>query len=144
VLAANLVGVAVASAATAWTTAFSPEIHVAFSRIGNAAMSHDILTTFVRGIFAGYLIAVMIWLLPGAAAARLWIVLLLTYVVGLGAFSHIIAGSSECFYVVFRGERAFGEYLVSYFTPTLAGNALGGVLFVASLAHAQHAPAGSA
>jgi formate/nitrite transporter FocA (FNT family) len=82
----------------------------------------------------------MIWLLPGAGAARLWIVVLVTYLVGLGAFSHIVAGSAECFYVVFRGERTWLEYVVGYFVPVLIGNAVGGVVFVAALAHAQHAP----
>ena len=97
----------------------------------------------VRGIYAGFLIAVTIWLLPGAGAARLWIVVLIAYLVGLGAFSHIVAGSAECWYVVFRGERTLAEYLIGYFTPTLIGNAVGGVMLVAALAHAQHAPEGA-
>jgi formate/nitrite transporter FocA (FNT family) len=143
VLAANLAGGIIISAATAWTPAFAPEIHRAFSQIGHASMSLGFATTLVRGVYAGFLIAVMVWLLPGAGAARLWIVVLVTYLVGLGAFSHIIAGSSECFYVIFRGERTVGEYLTGYFAPTLIGNTLGGVILVAALAHAQHAPAGA-
>jgi len=138
VLASNLLGAAIVAAAIAWTSVFSPEIHVAFSHIGNAAMSHGVLTTLIRGIFAGYLIAVMIWLLPGADASRMWLVILLAYLVGLGAFSHIIAGSSECFYVIFTGQRAFAEYVTGYFVPALAGNIVGGVMFVAALAHGQH------
>jgi formate/nitrite transporter FocA (FNT family) len=140
VLAANIVGIAITSGATALTPAFSPEVQHAFSFLGHAALSHGIGTTFVRAIYAGFLIAVMIWLLPGAGASRLWIVVLLTYLVGLGGFSHIIAGSAECLYVVFRGERTMAEYLVRYFVPALIGNTIGGVIFVAALAHAQHAP----
>ena len=140
VLAANLAGTAVLAAATALTPAFPPEIHAAFSEIGHAAMAPGFLTTLVRGVYAGFLIAVMIWLLPGAGATRLWIIVLLAYLVGLGAFSHIIAGSAECFYVIFRGERTLPEYLATYFAPALIGNTIGGVVFVASLAHAQHAP----
>jgi len=139
VLAANIAGTALVSAVTAWTPAFPPEIHQAFSAIGNEAMSHDFTTMLVKGIYAGFLIAVMIWLLPGAGAARLWIVVLLTYLVGLGSFTHIVAGSSECLYVVFRGERTLLEY-AGYFVPTLIGNTVGGVMFVGALAHAQHAP----
>jgi formate/nitrite transporter FocA (FNT family) len=67
-----------------------------------------------------------------------------SYLVAIGSFTHIVAGSAECLYVVFRGERSFVEYLAMYFAPTLVGNAVGGVMFVASLAHAQHAPAESA
>lgn len=143
VLAANIAGGALFSAATALTPAFSPEMHRAFSHIGHAAMSHDVVTTLIRGIYAGYLIAVMIWLLPGAGAARLWIVVLLAYLVGLGSFSHVIAGSTECLYVVFRGERTLVDYVTRFFLPALVGNAVGGVAFVAALAHAQHAPEGA-
>jgi hypothetical protein len=38
---------------------------------------------------------VMVWLLPGAKSARLFVIILLTYIVALGRFSHIIAGSVE-------------------------------------------------
>jgi formate/nitrite transporter FocA (FNT family) len=141
VLAANLAGAAIISLVTARTPAFAAEIHVAFSEIGHAALSHTFATTLTRGVYAGFLIAVMIWLLPGAGAARLWIVVLLTYLVGLGAFSHIVAGSAECLYVVFRGESTWSAYLAEYFVPALIGNTIGGVLLVAALAHAQHAPA---
>jgi formate/nitrite transporter FocA (FNT family) len=35
------------------------------------------------------------------------------------------------------------QYFLGFFLPALAGNALGGVVLVAALAHAQHAPAES-
>jgi formate/nitrite transporter FocA (FNT family) len=140
VLLSNIAGTAVIAATTALTPAFPPHVHDAFSHIGHAALSHGFITTLVRGVYAGFLIAVMVWLLPGAGAARLWIVVLLTYLIGLGAFSHIVAGSAECLYVVFRGQRGIADYAVGFFLPALVGNTLGGVMFVASLAHAQHAP----
>jgi formate/nitrite transporter FocA (FNT family) len=61
-------------------------------------------------------------------------------VVGLGAFPHVVAGSAEAIYVVFRGERTVADYVLGYLVPTLLGNAAGGVLLVGALAHAQHAP----
>jgi formate/nitrite transporter FocA (FNT family) len=143
VLVSNIAGIAITTAMTVWTPAFEPDVHRAFSAIGNAALSHGFAATFVRAIYAGFVIATMIWLLPGAAAARLWIVFLLAYLVGVGEFSHIIAGSADALYVVFTGEHAFLEYLAGFFAPTLLGNALGGVVFVAALAHAQNAPEGS-
>lgn len=140
VLLANLVGTAVVAGATAWIGAFSPDVMKAFAQIGHAAMSHGIAVTFVRGLFAGFLIATMVWLLPGAGAARLWIVVVIAYFVGLGAFSHIIAGSTEALHVVFSGESTLAGYLTQVLLPTFFGNAIGGVAFVATLAHAQHGP----
>ena len=46
----------------------------------------------------------------------------------------------QCFYVIFAGQRPLTDYIVGYFVPVLLGNTLGGVVFVAALAHAQHGP----
>ena len=140
VLLANLVGVAAFGAFTAFTPAFPPDMQQTLSAIGEDAMSLDFWTTMVRAVYAGFLVATMVWLLPGAGAARLWIVVFLSWVVGLGAFPHVVAGSAEAIYVVFRGERTVADYVLGYLVPTLVGNAAGGVLLVGALAHAQHAP----
>ena len=140
VLIANVVGTAAIALVTAWTPAFSGEVQAAFSSIGNETLTHGFGTQFVRAIYAGFLIATMVWLLPGAGHARLWIVVILAYFVGIGQLTHVIAGSSEGLYVVFRGERALGDYVVHFLAPAFLGNSVGGVALVASLAHAQHAP----
>lgn len=140
ILLANLVGTAAFALAAAWTPLFSPEVQTAFDAIGQTAMSHSAYTVFIRGIAAGFLIATMVWLLPGAGPARLWIVLILAYVVGIGELSHVIAGSSECLFVVLRGGRSFAGFVSAYLLPSLAGNSIGGVALVAALAHVQHAP----
>ncbi len=140
ILAANLAGATAFAAFTAWSGAFGPEAHSAFSHIGHAAMSHSWGTTFARAIYAGFIIATMIWLLPGAGASRFWIIAVLAYLVGLAALSHVIAGSVECLYVVLRGERPLYDYVFRFLVPALLGNSLGGVALVATLAHVQHAP----
>jgi formate/nitrite transporter FocA (FNT family) len=140
VLAANLAGTAAVAAILAWSGAFPPDVATAFSHIGHAALGHGFFVTFVRALFAGFLIATMVWLLPGAGASRLWIVVILAYFVGLGSLAHVIAGSSETLYVVFAGQRPVTDYVAGFLLPTLTGNAIGGVAFVATLAHAQHGP----
>ena len=140
VLLSNLVGAAALALVTAWTPAFSGEVQAAFSKIGNEALAHGFGTQLVRAIYAGFLIATMVWLLPGASQARLWIVVILAYFVGIGSLTHVIAGSSETLYVVFKGEHSFYEYLVGFLVPAFLGNSIGGVALVAALAHAQHAP----
>lgn len=140
VLLSNLVGAAALALVTAWTPAFGGDVQAAFAKIGNEALAHGFGTQLVRGIYAGFLIATMVWLLPGASHARLWIVVILAYFVGVGSLAHVIAGSSEVLYVVFKGEHAFGEYVVHFLLPAFLGNSIGGVTLVAALAHAQHAP----
>ncbi len=140
VLVANLVGTAAFAAAAAWTPAFSPEVQAAFLTIGHDALSPAWGETFVRAIGAGFLIATMVWLLPGAGPSRLWIVIILAYVVGVAGLAHIIAGSAECLFVVFKGEATISAYVVRFLASSFLGNSIGGVALVASLAHAQHAP----
>jgi formate/nitrite transporter FocA (FNT family) len=38
---------------------------------------------------------------------------------------------------VFAGELSYPSFLLGYFLPVLAGNALGGVMLVAAVNHAQ-------
>lgn len=90
----------------------------------------------IKSILAGWLIALMVWLIPGAGQARLWLILIITYVVAIGQFSHIIAGSVEAAYNVFIGQISFGQYFTRFMIPTLIGNTVGGVSLVALLNHA--------
>ncbi|HYE15513.1 MAG TPA: formate/nitrite transporter family protein [Pyrinomonadaceae bacterium] len=137
VLVANLLGALLVAAVASRTTAFDEPTRAAFAEIGAKAMEHDFWTTMLRGVFAGWLIALMVWLLPFAETARVWVIVIITYVVGLGNFSHIIAGSVETFALAFAGRAAWGEVFGGYVLPTLVGNTLGGVTLVATLNHAQ-------
>ena len=119
------------------TTVFSDQAREAFAQVGHAAMQHSFGTVLLKGIFGGWLIALMVWLLPAADMAKVSIIVILTYLVGLGELSHIIAGSAETFYLVGTSQMSFGTYLVSYMIPTLLGNIIGGVSIAAALNHAQ-------
>jgi formate/nitrite transporter FocA (FNT family) len=83
------------------------------------------------------LIALMVWFLPGAESARVAIIMILTYLVGLGSFDHVVAGSTIMFYLVSTKSISLGAYLVDFLVPTLIGNIIGGVSLVAVLGRAQ-------
>lgn len=137
VLAANLVGAFLIAWGIAQIGAFQPALGESFREIGLEAAHQEPWTAFVRGIFGGWLIALMVWLLPSAHNARLWVIILLTWLLAASQLTHIIAGSVEVFHVVVLGEVSLAEYLVRYGVPVLLGNTLGGVVFVALLNHAQ-------
>ena len=137
VLIANLLGVFVIALIAAKTTAFEPEVRDAFQELGAKAMEPGFLTVMVRGIFAGWLIALMVWLLPFAESARVWVIIIITWVVGIAELSHVIAGSSETFVLAFSGLTSWNNVLGGYLLPSLIGNILGGVILVAVLNHAQ-------
>jgi formate-nitrite transporter family protein len=138
VLIANLIGALIFAWVVAKTGTFRPEFKAAFSAIGREAQEGGFAMLTLRGIFAGWLIALMAWLIPASnKSSEVVIIWLLAYVVGLAGLPHIIAGSVEVLYTIFTGETSWGAYLGGYMLPALIGNTLGGVALVAWLNHAQ-------
>lgn len=137
VLVTNLIGALIVAWMLFHTDAFDQTIKDTFTEIGSRALHHGFGTQFIRGIFAGWLIAMVVWLLPAVPSNRFWIILLLTWLVGVGELSHIIAGSVETMYAVVAHEGTWGEYFGHFMIPALLGNTVGGVSLVAALNHAQ-------
>jgi formate/nitrite transporter FocA (FNT family) len=94
-------------------------------------------SAFARGIPAGFILATVAWLLPNARGQEIWIVTLLTYIVSLAGFSHVIAGSAEAWLLLTTGHASLGFVLFGFILPALAGNIIGGTGLFAVLAHAQ-------
>jgi formate/nitrite transporter FocA (FNT family) len=137
VLIANLIGAALFAYAAAHTPIFSEDVRRTFVEIGHEAAAPSFGSIVIRGVAAGWLIALMVWMLPGADQSRLWVVLLITYVVGLAAFSHIIAGSVEVLYLVMIGQESFARFLMGFLLPVFIGNAVGGVALVSLINYGQ-------
>ena len=77
------------------------------------------------------------WRIQLFSRRRLHIIILITYLVSLGGFAHIIAGSVDVLYLVNIGSVSWLTYLASFMLPTLIGNIIGGVSLVAALNFAQ-------
>ncbi len=137
VLAGNLVGALMFAMIVGLTPAFQPNIHVAFDAVGQAALGNDFLTTVMKGLFAGWLIALMVWMLPSASTSKFAVIVMMTYIVGVGNLSHAIVGSIEILYLVVTGSAGIADYFVRFFVPTVIGNVLGGIILVTWLNHAQ-------
>ncbi len=65
------------------------------------------------------------------------IIIIITYIVALGGFAHIIAGSVDVLYLVNIGAISWLTYLFGFMLPTLIGNVIGGCSLVAVLNFAQ-------
>jgi formate/nitrite transporter FocA (FNT family) len=140
VLAANLLGTWIFAAIVHAPNVFSPDVTAAFSTLAAEAIPPLFSATLAKAFFAGWLIALMVWILPSARSARILVILIITYVVSLAHLSHIVAGSAEAAYGVISGAASFGQYLVGFLVPTLLGNILGGVLLVTILNHGSILP----
>jgi formate-nitrite transporter family protein len=139
VLLANLVGALVVAWACSKTAVFDEPAKEAFRQVAMESVGAPFGTVLLRGVFAGWMIALMVWLMPGAETARVWVIIFVTYVIALGKFAHVIAGSVDRLYLVWGGDVSMGSYLGGFLAPSLIGNIIGGVSLVAALAHVSAA-----
>ena len=96
----NLLGTFQFAFFVARTDVFPAEVRQALAAIGAAHAGASVGIVFVKAIFAGWIIALLVWLLPGAESFQVAIIIILTYLVGLGNFNHIVAGSTMLFHLV--------------------------------------------
>ncbi len=135
-LLANLLGTWIFAAVLALGHPLPPDAAPALAQLASEAVAHPFWNTLLRAILAGWLIALMVWLLPSAGTARILVIGLLTWLVGFARLSHIVAGSAEAAYGVITGGADIADYLLKFLAPTLIGNIIGGVALVAILNHA--------
>jgi len=137
VLSTNVVGTFLFALTIGRLHFLDPILQRSLLEIAQAHIGPGFLTVFMRAVFAGWLIALMVWMLPNAGPSRVATILIITYLISLAGLSHIIAGSTNLFFLVVSGRLTLGSYFTTFFFPTLLGNIFGGVSLVAALAHGQ-------
>src|SRR5262249_33838776 len=104
VLLANLAGTLFAALFCTFTPVLTSELRDGMIEISRQLLGQGWLDMFFKGISAGFLIAAMVWVMPGAAAAQFHVITLMTYLIAAGGFMHIVAGSMEAFLLLVNGE----------------------------------------
>jgi formate/nitrite transporter FocA (FNT family) len=137
VLAANMIGAHMFAWVVGNTPMFQPHIQHAMLELAKKAMNVTFGAAIIRGIFAGWLIAMVVWMLAAVETGRLAIIVILTYLVGLGEFTHIIAGAVEVLFLPMVGATSWIAVAWGYLLPTLIGNIIGGTALTAAINHAQ-------
>ena len=137
VLASNLVATLLFALFLAKTPVFPPETQAAFAEVSRTVYAYGFVDSFWSSLMAGWLIALMVWVLPASGSSRPLVIFGMTYLVGLCKLSHSIAGSVDGFYLVLTGAQSLANYFTAFLIPTLIGNILGGVALVAVLNYGQ-------
>ncbi len=137
VLLGNLVGVALFAYGVGHMQVMEEPVRKTVVELGLEIMHNTPWQMFSKGIVAGWLIATMVWLMPAAGTSKVMVILLMTYLIGIGGFTHIIVGSTEILFLVFDGRVPFMGYVTDFALPTLAGNLFGGSVIFALISHAQ-------
>ena len=137
VLVGNLCGTLLVAYVMLELPIFDSKTDLAFLDIGRKVMENDAGQMFAKGIVSGWMIATMVWMIPSMESAKMWIIILITYLMALGDFTHIVVGSAEVSYLVFSGELPWKDFWLVFAGPTLAGNIIGGSFIFALISHAQ-------
>jgi formate/nitrite transporter FocA (FNT family) len=137
VLSGNLIGAAVIAAAAIYLPLQSPELTRAMLEVSAKLFEKAPIDMFLQGIPAGFLVASIAWIRSAADDSSFWIVLLLSYLIAIGGFTHVIAGAAEAFLLLWAGKAGIGWVLGTFIVPVLLGNIVGGTGLFAMLAHAQ-------
>jgi len=137
VLVGNLCGTLLVAYVMLNLPIFDSKTDLAFLDIGRKIMENDASQMFAKGIVSGWMIATMVWMIPSMESAKMWIIILITYLMALGDFTHIVVGSAEVSYLVFAGELPWKDFWLVFAGPTLAGNIVGGSFIFALISHAQ-------
>ncbi|WP_051363174.1 formate/nitrite transporter family protein [Serratia fonticola] len=137
VLLGNLLGTGLAALAFIYMPIFDENTRAAFTSLSQEIMHNTPGEMFANGILAGWIIATMVWMFPSARAAKIWVIVLMTYLVAICDLTHIVVGSVEILYLVFSGALPWQEFFYPFAIPTLAGNIIGGSFIFALISHAQ-------
>lgn len=137
VLVSNILGALIFSLVLGRMRVVDPDVQASLSTLAHRALEPGFGLMLLHAVYAGWLIALMVWMLPGAETSKVTVIVIMTFLVGLGGFAHVIAGASEVFYAAWRGEASWAHVVGGFVVPALLGNVTGGLTMVAALNHAQ-------
>lgn len=136
VFAANMVGTFIIALLLSNFRFASPDQMEAILEVCLHAIDRDLWNVFFQGIPAGFLIAALVWMLPSSESNEFFVIFLMTYLIAIGDFSHVVAGSAEAFVLMLEGTISFAQAW-AYIGAAGAGNIIGGTGLFALIAYAQ-------
>ncbi len=138
VLVANVLGAVGLAYVLSVTGVFNAEAAAAARSFGEHALEVPWWDLFWKGVFAGWIVASMVWLNHAAreTTTRFLTVFVLMLLIPSADLFHCIIGACEVAYLAFQGLASVGES-AAFFSAVVLGNTVGGVLLVGILNYAQ-------
>jgi formate/nitrite transporter FocA (FNT family) len=137
VLVANLAGTLFAALFCTFFPVIPEALHTSMLEIAREMGAVPWWTMCLRGVSSGFIIAAMVWMLPAAESAKLPVITLMTWLIAVGGFTHVVAGSMEAYLLVLAGDWEWWRFATSFFAPVLIGNMVGGTALFALISYAQ-------
>ena len=138
VFISNLLGAVIFAALAIRTDALNNAVSQQLVQLGSQFVASSVSHVFWSAVIGGWLIALVAWLVTAShwTIGQIAVIWPLTFVVGVGRFSHCIASSGEIMSAVFAGSVPLTQYL-SWLAVATAGNIVGGVTIVTLLNFGQ-------
>ena len=140
VFAGNLAGTLCFALFVHFDIAGQPDLGALVHAESLKAIAEYEASPFLKGIPAGFMLAVLVWALPNLERQEIFAIALITGVMALAGVAHSIVGSAEMWVVVLAGDRTLAQGVFGFLLPAAAGNVVGGAVLFAFLAHAQVSP----
>lgn len=139
VLPLNLVGALIFAEVLAHTQVVEPRLLAPLLDAARVSTEGGAQLILYKGIWAGWLIALMAWLIAAThdTTAQIILVWLATAPIAAFGFRHSIAGAIEAFYRAAVGDAPWSQMIFTFEIPCIAGNIIGGVVLVALVNHGQ-------
>lgn len=137
VLTANIVGVTIFAAFLMWLPSIPHEMREAVVDLGRHSVDGGFFVTMTKGVGAGFLVAALVWVNANSRGASLAAVFVITYVIALCEFSHVIAGTMEIAALVMVDNITVPGAIFGFFLPALIGNVIGGTVLFAFISYGQ-------
>lgn len=139
VLLANVVGAAAGAFVLANSGVMSTEVATAAAEFGRKALEISPLDLFLKGLFAGWLVAGIVWLLHAVrdSVSRILLVYVVFLSIPAAELYHIVVSIMDALFLVFLGEVGLVPAVIGFLIPVLLGNTIGGVVLVALVNYAQ-------
>ena len=136
VFLANMVGTFSAAFFSFYFGAVPPEFLEGMTAISKHYAELKPMEAMSYGIVSGFIIAAVVWMKPSVNNSLLIMIVMFTYLIAIGNFTHVIAGSNELFLMALQGYISVADTL-ELIGATLVGNILGGTCLFALLAYGQ-------
>lgn len=137
VLTANLVGAFLFAAFIMLTPALSESARGEIMELGRHVAHDGFQVTMIKGIGAGFLIASLVWVVANTLSGRFLAIFIVTYIVALCGFAHVVAGTVEISALVLTGSLGAGAAFTGFILPALLGNIIGGTVLFSFISYAQ-------
>jgi len=132
VLVSNVFGGMLGALALATTNVLSADAAGAAAGFAQKAIETSQLTLFSKAVFAGLIVAGVVWVDYSLrdSISRLVLIYIAFLAIPFGNLYHVVVSATEMFYLVFIGELALSVGLWQFVLPVLVGNSVGGVVLV--------------